>query len=107
MPVHTKLNQTHFMLTTTAEKSVPTLENEMHLVEQSIHSAITSSEKNQPLKSILKKLYLHVSVIGIVLVICILFIGVKNQDVIMIECFKALLIVASLNLLRAYSISKI
>lgn len=91
------------MLTTTAERSASALEKESLLVKRP--GQTTVRQKSLPFDLSLKKLYRYASVLGVVLVICGLLIALKNDHVLMVECFKALLIAGSLNLIRVFSIS--
>lgn len=93
------------MLTSTAEQSTPALENKSLLADHAGQLATAASQKSKVFKLDLKKLYLHTSVLGLVLIISGLMIAVSSQNVLMTECFKALFIAGSLNLIRAFSIS--
>ena len=93
------------MLTSTAEQNTPTLENKSLLVDKAGQMATNANRKNSLFNIDLKKLYLHTSVLGLVLIICGLTIAISSHNILMTECFKALFIAGSLNLIRAFSIS--
>lgn len=93
------------MLTTTTDNSLTTLEKDSVYTAQSEQLATAIRQESRSFKLDLKKLYLYASVLGLVLVVCLLAVAVKNNDVLMLECLKALFIAGSLNLIRAFSIS--
>ncbi|MFD2515913.1 hypothetical protein ACFSRY_18725 [Pontibacter locisalis] len=93
------------MLTTTAERSAAAPEKESLQVQRPKQIPSTAKQKSQFFGLCLKTLYLYASVLGVVLVLCGLLIAVKNHNVLMVECFKALMIVGILNLIRVFSIS--
>jgi hypothetical protein len=94
------------MLTTTTTENSSLIPEAEDFVERGTKQCSDiAREKTLSFNLNLNKLYLYSSVVGIVLMIFGLLLAFKYQNVLMIECLKACLIIGILNIIRLFSIS--